>query len=443
MKEILSSSKKNKVMLPDVQNTTLPAIKEIIESVSVVGNVVADDEEIEYAWLNLPRELSKIPIELRDELLARMCIAISVGLFDGAINYIWNASIKNLRIKVKEFGISIISKMLDKDFDEKKLLDLKDAELLSLCLKLNLISEDGYYFLNQNRDMRNNFSVAHPSSSLIDDRELMTFISRCAKYALANDNSVVGIDINDFTKTIKSGLFNETQYSVWKERILNTNQTQQDFILIMLYGIYCDPSSGQEARMNSINISKDLKEKFSSNFISDLLNKHYEYQAKGKEEKFKASQVYFKDLGMLGYLSDLERHNIISTACDKLESVHLAYHNFYTEPPFAERLLELVCDTDVPETTKVKYVTTVVMCYIGNRYGSSEMALEFYEKMIKDFTPMENDILLRLSQSKNIISDRIKNWARCKEMYNKALGLINKDVLTPSQIPIYEAILSK
>lgn len=430
-----------KVKLPDVQKATLPAIKEIITSVCSSGNVVASDENIQYAWFNLPREIAVIPDELRDELLARMCVAISVGLFDGAINYIWNASIQNLRNKVNNFGLNVISTVMDINLDEKKLAEIKDAELLTLCLKLNLISEDGYYFLSQNRDMRNNFSVAHPSSSLIDDRELITFISRCAKYALGNDINLHGIDVNEFTKIVKGSAFNEDQYKEWNRRIVNTNESQRNFILIMLYGIYCDPSSGQESRTNAINLSLSLKENFTANFISDLLNKHCEYQAKGKEDRLKASQVYFKDLGMISFLSEAERHSIISSACERLESTHLAYGNFYNEPPFAERLLDVVKDTDIPETAKIQYVTTVVMCYVGNRYGTCTQAIDYYEKMIKDFTPKENDILLRLVKTKNVVADRIKSYPRCKEMYKNAVKLINEEVLTPSQKPLYDDIL--
>ena len=84
-----------------------------------------------------------------------MCVAVATGLFDSAVNYIWNSAVTELREKVKRFGIAVIPKIIDRDFDETKLFDLKDAELLDLCLKLNLISEEGYFMLNQCRDIRN------------------------------------------------------------------------------------------------------------------------------------------------------------------------------------------------------------------------------------------------------------------------------------------------
>ena len=37
--------------------------------------------------------------------------------------------------------------MLQSDFEEKHLIDLQDSKLLELALKLNLVNEDGYFFL--------------------------------------------------------------------------------------------------------------------------------------------------------------------------------------------------------------------------------------------------------------------------------------------------------
>jgi len=68
--------------------------------------VLASDEEIPTLGENLPRELQHIPTNLRGELIARMCVAVSTGLFDGAINYIWNATILHLRDRVREFGLA-------------------------------------------------------------------------------------------------------------------------------------------------------------------------------------------------------------------------------------------------------------------------------------------------------------------------------------------------
>ena len=85
--------------LPQVVNNTLTSVGDILNSFNLPREIIASNEEIQCAWRELPREISRIPVELRDGLIARMCVATSVGLFDGAINYIWNAVILNLRAR--------------------------------------------------------------------------------------------------------------------------------------------------------------------------------------------------------------------------------------------------------------------------------------------------------------------------------------------------------
>ena len=205
MNEIVISMKEEKI--PSLPTMVIPAINELIKYLKIPREVLASDEEITYAWQDLPRELKNIPVDLRGELIARMCVAVSAGLFDGAMNYIWNAAIIKLRDKLKIFGLPIIANILEKDFEEKNLLELQDSKLLELCLKINIIDEDGFFFLDQCRNIRNNFSAAHPTIGNVNDREFIVFLNRCVKYALADSSSPKGVNINEFINAIKYTLY--------------------------------------------------------------------------------------------------------------------------------------------------------------------------------------------------------------------------------------------
>ena len=122
-------------MLPALPASFLPSIEALTNSLGIPRTVLASDEEIQYAWQGLPREIKEIPSELRGELIARMCVAVSTGLFDGAMNYIWNAAILQLRSKVRNFGLPIVAQILQAEFEERHLLELQDSRLLELCLK--------------------------------------------------------------------------------------------------------------------------------------------------------------------------------------------------------------------------------------------------------------------------------------------------------------------
>lgn len=419
--------------LPAIDNT-VKSVQNILSSLNLPRDIIASEEEISFAWRELPREISRIPNELRDGLIARMCVATSVGLFDGAINYIWNAVILNLRLRVRNFGFGLVAQTLNKKFEEDDLYDLMDSELLDLCHKLELLSEEGYFFLNQCRDIRNNFSSAHPSIAQIDDRELINFISRCCKHGISADYVLQGINIGDFIGAIKSNKFNDDAIDFWKERVINTFPAQRTLLIPMLHGLYCDPESKEETRINALQICNAVKIIFDSKINSALIDQHNKYRINGADNKLKASQIFFQKLELLNLLTETEKHSIIKEACSQLMRAHNGFDNFYNEPPFAQRLSEIIDSTRVPETAKEEFVQSVLTCYVGNPYGVSHAALKYYEKMILNFSPKEIEYMLDFPTTQTIVAMRIKNYKRCKEQFLQALNLLDEKSLSPLQL---------
>lgn len=427
-------------ILPNLVQEVPDFVYSITDMLGVPRNILAPSEEIFHAWNNLPRELYDIPEDLRNELIARMCVAISTGLFDSAMNYVWNAAILNLRNKVRLFGLKIIEEIKGSSFEEKNLVEMRDFELLKLCNEIDILSEEGYRLLNQSRDLRNNFSAAHPPIAVLNDRELITFINRCVKYALSNSYQPRGVEIKEFIKILKSGEFTSIQLEAWKSRIEETHLSQMHFILYMLYSQYCDPSSTEQTRNNSLSISKLFSKDFNSNLKSKLINGHQSYQIKGDEKRSKASRDYFEKLNLLSILSDAEIHSIISKAVNDLESIHHSMNNFYNEPHFAERLMNLGIANEIPVTVKESYVSTVVMCRIGNPYGISVAASDFYDEMIRNFTPKELSIYLDINTKVELISDRLKYNKTCRIRFSETMELINTASLAPGQMVKYDSL---
>jgi len=328
-------------ILPALPATVLPAIEQLTTSLGIPRNALASAEEIEYAWRDLPRELREIPETLRGELIARMCVAVSTGLFDGAMNYIWNASILHLRDKIRIFGLPVVAQIRQNDFEEKHLLELQDSRLLELCLKLSIVDEDGFFFLDQCRDVRNNFSAAHPTLGKVNDREFTTFLNRCVRYALAESASPRGVDIGAFISAVKGPRFNSNQCSIWVQRLKETHDAQRQMLITMVHGVYCDPNTPEQARLNSLDICGGLIAVFTASIKSELINSHTDYVAKGYQDKHNASLQFFEKLGLLGLLNESEQHHVFSRAVGRLWDVHNGMNNFYNEPAFAERLLEL------------------------------------------------------------------------------------------------------
>jgi hypothetical protein len=413
--------------LPELPQAILPAINQFASALRIPREVLASDEEIEYAWRDLPRELRNIPsINLHGELIARMCVAVSVGLFDSGINYAWNASILQLREKVKNFGLPIVAQILQKDFEEKQLLELQDSELLDLCLKLNLVIEDGYFFLDQCRDIRNNFSAAHPTIGQLNDREFINFLNRCVRYALAESSSPCGVDIRAFISAVKGSRFAEEQCSLWLGRLDGTHDAQRELLFGTIHGIYCDPDTLEAARLNIIDLYVPYKEKFTSNIKSNLINRHSDYLAKGDTQRHATSQQFFEKVGLLNLLNDYERHSLISKALRRLWTVHQEWNNFYNEPPFAERLAEIFRQGSLPLNVQEEFVEKVIGCYIGNGYGVSGKAEPFYEEMISKLSPKEIQHMVEIPQkNSSTVARIITGNSTCRIRFQKALKLID------------------
>lgn len=426
------------VTLPDLIPLSSPMLAQLTAALGVPRNVLAEDDQIAHAWSQLPRLIKKIPPHLRDERIVKMCVAVASGLFDAAINYVWNAAVVELRDKVRRFGINVVPQILDdKSFDEDTLLDLKDAELLDLCRKLNLIGDDDFFFLDQCRATRNSFSIAHPAAGTVDEDEFLSFLSRCQKHALSSAHNPKGVDTKSLLAALKATKFKKDQRQEWERRIQETFEAQRELIFVMLHGIYCDPASGEEARLNAIAICESFSNDLSPRTRSALVDRHQDYKAKGDEARQKASLQFFETLGQLSLLSEAEVHSIFTSASRKLLSVHNGWDNFHNEPPFADRLLKLSRKNRVPETAQATFVEAVVTAATGNSYGVSNAASPSYNEMVKSFSPNEVKLMLDLPTASTLVASRINSNSGCEKRFRSLVALVDAKTVPTASKSLY------
>lgn len=413
------------VVLPEIMVEERSMPRSIIASLKLPDDLLASDEEISAAWLSVSREVNKMPPLVRNDLVAKMCIAVRVGLLDSAINYIWNAAVVALREKVKTFGLPVASSILGESLDEKQLCSKSDADLLRICLNLNLISEDGSFFLSQCRDTRNNFSAAHPAMGKINDSEFSVFLNRCNRYALCQESNLQGVPIGDLMKAVKRSKFSAAQLEEWAGRVKRTHQGQQAAIVGMLHGVYCDPRSEEHARQNGLKLCKAIASQVDPAVFIEAVRRHSDYMADGKEKQHSASRRFFEELNALYLLDNVEQQLIIIKAIDRLWQVHNSIDNFYNEPPYAERLLELSQQIAIPASVQEQFVQVVTYCYIGNQWGYSWVAEQSYAKMIEGFSPKEVAIMLKRAGKGGELRRFLDSSLKARERFRKAVGLVD------------------
>ncbi|WP_099203507.1 hypothetical protein [Miniphocaeibacter massiliensis] len=369
-------------------NTGNDIVANITDELSIPRDLLPSKNDIDIALSLLPRELNKVPIRLRDKFIARLCVAVSVGLFDSAIVYIWNSAMNELKSRVKNFGEEMRANFLEGKIDDDFLIKITDSELLKISYQLNIISEQGFFFLNQAREIRNQASAAHPTEIEIDDRELITFISRCCKYALSNENIEEGIDIKVLNKTLENQDTTDENLNNLASNIRNTFKLQKELIMKILYSNFTKEENLPTKRNNSLNLAIKLKDIVDSKIQTDLIEKYNTSRIIGTDTSHSLAKKFFERMGLLSILGEEEQISILKKAITQLENAHYGMNNFYNEPIFAERLIEISKDLNpIPKLIIPEYIDVVFMCYLGNSYGISHSAYPYYLEMLKNLTP--------------------------------------------------------
>lgn len=260
---------------------------------------------------------------------------------------------------------------------------------------------------------------------ILDEDELLSFLNRVARHALANERNLRGVDIPAFIAALKLNRFTEDQIEAWKARILETFEAQRELLFGTLHGMYCDPSSGEETRVNALAICGSLVGAMTPNVHSTLVDRHQDYVAKGEVDKHTASQQFFEKLGLLSLLGQSELHLLITKASQSLLSVHQEFNNFYNEPPFAERLLGLTSQNRVPPSAQHVFVEALATAATGNQYGSSNAAYTYYARMIKSLSPGEVSILLELPLKQCLLANRLHYYPSCRQRFKGLVRLID------------------
>ena len=175
-------------------------------------NIIASTEERKIIASNLPSFLSNLSTESEKDAryLSKFVRATAIGLFDAALNYVWNEVVLNLRKKASVYGIdlffdaSVGGKNREFYKDEKDLGGLKDNVLLDTCLKLELISDGVYRKLDYILTMRNEVAASHPNVESIGGFELLGWLQTCIKDVLHNQPSESAIKIRALVDNLKS-----------------------------------------------------------------------------------------------------------------------------------------------------------------------------------------------------------------------------------------------
>jgi len=400
--------------LEDISSYVQGVSKGLIRYLSYLDlpvDCVVDHDERAKAIFLLPDTISKLDKKQKSRAyyISKFIASCGAGLFDAALNYLWDETILNLREKVVKYDLDYFYdtiKGLDRDKfrSESDLQDLPDWQLIEGCREAEIITLIGYKHLNYIRDMRNFASAAHPNQTQLTELMLVTWLDTCIREVLAKEPSDSAIIVKKLLVNIREEVFDGSMASHIESKIQELPEELSGTLLRSLFGMYVDKNLNFTVKNNIDLIAKSAWLRADESIKRDIGLKYASYCANGDSARMKFASIFLNNVDGLRYLSEDIKSVEIKQKLDHLMTAHNYYNNFYNEEPHAKNLYKYVHETgEVPESIRYDYVKSLVICRLGNSFGVARSAVPYYDEMIKKFQDDYIKEFLRFSKDEEVL----------------------------------------
>lgn len=385
---------------------------------------------------NLPKSL----------YLSKFIAAVAGGLFDAALNYLWDETINQLRNRVVNYDLMYFYDVAVSNVDKRKKLndadDLKkveDSELILGCKEIGLISDIGYRHLDYIKYMRNWASAAHPNQTEITGLNLLSWLETCIKEVICLPLTNVTIQINKLLANIKNNTIDSLEASNISSFFVELTDDKADTLANGFFGIYTRKDTSQQTRDNVSMLIKNLWSRISEQSKQSFGIKYAQFVANNETEQASFAKQFLEICGALSYIPDGVKANEIKDILDGLRHTHNSMNNFYGEPTIAKQLSMYIGNIQIPKQCYFEYVNTLVNVYLTNGYGVSWSAEPIYIDLIQKFD-QEMSLIAILSFTQDEISSKLQ-FSLCKDKFITMLNLIKPKITSSAIIEIIDKLI--
>ena len=436
MNEIVVAEKHHNTQLTEYENSFM----ELLDNYSLpTENVLVSVKERMRVFKNIDGVIEDIPKEklIHSTYISKFMAAVSIGLFDAALSYLWDETIVIIRKKIIQYDISYFLDQSTLSEEKKKqikseedLSKLDDYDLIKGAKEIELISEIGYKHLDYIRDMRNWMSAAHPNHSEFSGIQLVSWLEQCVNEVINASESDIAVEVRKLLKNVKTIEFTKRTTKEMNQFILNIPKHKTNKLAYGLLGIYIDSESNQITQNNIISLYQTIWDTLDKSSKYDIGMRVGKYSAIGDEFKKEKSLELLKIVDGESFLPKEMIIIRVDEALNELESAHYGSNNFYTEPTYIKNLQSIVGEDFLsPNDIDEKYVKIIVNAYLTNGYGKCWEAEPIYINFIKHFN--SNQLIYALL----LINDSdIKNKFRndlCVTQYKVMVKQIKSNISTP------------
>jgi len=364
---------------------------------------VAIDERLK-VLRELETALEILPLDERAKAyyLSKFSVAVTVGLFDAAVNYLWNETIGALRRLVVDIDLEHFFNVAEKT-DPKRwkltsaddLGQIGDHTLLESCRRIGLISDVNFERLHHINYMRNYASAAHPTDISIDGYELLSWLSNCLQHIICAQPDHSVIVIKRFLYNLRSVAIPSSDLLVIANEIERLPQEQIDDLIWTMFGMYTDPRRVEEiSKKNITGLAKSVWAVTSEDRKFEIGSKYGFFIKNAEVDRKNAASDFFDIVAGQRYKSEDVLAIELLDKLDTLKKVHFGLNNFYNEYAHAKSLRESFPLTgSVPRAARPIWVKVICLCYVGNglghKDGVDESASVYYKEYIEAFGEIE------------------------------------------------------
>ncbi|HEX7185578.1 MAG TPA: hypothetical protein VF756_27385 [Thermoanaerobaculia bacterium] len=360
-------------------------------------NIIASTEERRIVGENLPSFLNSLAPDEKQEAryLSKFVGSTAIGLFDAALNYVWNEVVLNLRKKVIVYGVDLFfdaavgGSARASYKDEEDLPGLKDSVLLDTCRKLELISDVVYIKLSHILTMRNEVAASHPNVERIGGFELLGWLQTCVRDVLQDQPSESAIRIKALVANLKAStnLLDQQTVARFATEARNLSMPHLKNLVLTIFGICCAPDTGSILRGNILQLAPHIWThapdtiKYRVGIIIDG------YRTNLQNDRLTLGIGFLAAVGGLRYETIPARTVALTTLTARLEQAHQGHDNYWHEPPIMEEILRYCANVDdIPEPVLPTLTRAVVRCRLGRglsyRNGVSPGGAPLYDRYL-------------------------------------------------------------
>jgi hypothetical protein len=311
------------------------------------ASIFAPVQEREVVLRNLDRVLTMLAEErcYASIYIAKFIAAVSSGLFDAALNYLWDETIFELRQRVARYDLSYFFDNAVRNEEKRRKLaieadleKIEDSELIHGAREIGLLSELGYRHLDFIRYNLNWASAAHPNQNALTGLQLITWLETCIREVIALPLSDAAIEIRKLLANVRSTSLSTNDARDTAAYFAHLAPNQANTLASGFFGMYIRPETTAQTRQNIQLLLFPLWERVDEATRRDLGLKYGRFAANNDQEQKRLARQFLETVEAQSYFPDDLRAAELLGAIDDLVSGHRATNNFYTEPALAREL---------------------------------------------------------------------------------------------------------